>query len=128
MIKKVLWSQRKKEIICSLESMFVGVEHSVSVWKTRNGVNVYVCYEDFVTEAEMTERIKSIAGEESSITVVRNYSDSFVKDILYGLLRSNKLAVLYTKGSELDAMPMSRYVGGMMSGISRGEHSVNFSL
>lgn len=128
MTNKVLWSQRKKEIICSLETMFGDVEHWVSVWKTRNRVNVYVCYEDFITEAEMTERIKSIAGEEASIMVVRNYSDSFVKDILYGLLCSNKLDVLYTKGSELDAMPIGRYVGGVMSGISRGEHSANFSL
>lgn len=126
MNKKVLWSERKKEIKYALKKMLSGVRHSISVWRTRLAVRVYVCYEDFVTEEQMTALVKSIAGDGAEITILRTYSKRFTEETLYGLFSSGETGILYRDGESVEAAPIRRYVGRMMSGISRGESPANF--
>lgn len=64
------------------------------------------------------------------ITHAEYLERTFYKEIhivQYGLFSSGETGILYRDGESVEAASIRRYVGRMMSGVSRGERPANFS-
>lgn len=105
---------RIERIVKRADRLLQGTEHRIRIVKCNRKQYLDVTYTDYRPVEEVRKKLLHIAGDVIPLTVMREYSDDFIKNALYELFSAGKDAILTTGTNGLDAVPIRVYVNQML--------------
>lgn len=105
---------RIERIVKRADRLLKGTEHRIRIVKCNRKLYLDVTYTDYRPIEEVRKNLLHIVGGVLPLTVIREYSDTFIKNALYELFSAGKDAILTVGPNGLDAVPIRVYVNNML--------------
>lgn len=106
-----------QRIVERAERLLSTTENTVRLRKTNGKLWLEVTYTDYKPVEQVRKNLRHICGGGVPVTVVREYSEAFVKDALYSVFCRGEEAILSVCRGELDAVPIRVYVNDMLDNM-----------